>query len=241
VIFRLLLLALLVPAAKAADTSLLETAVQDWLGERDQWAFTQRAVEYDSNRPKERLERFDPSQAGDRRWTLLAIDGREPTEQERAAWAKKKFKKNRRRFDQPFGDYFDFNGAKVLEDTATFVRYEVPLRSDKSWLFPIDKLHVVVTVNKETRALERLTAHVREPFKVLLGIARILGGDVDLNFLTLDGDLPVAPETSQPTGSVRVTATRFGERVEFTWSDFRRVGNGAAEKVAAGQPRARGK
>jgi hypothetical protein len=214
--------------AAAGDTQYLQSAVEDWLGERDHWAFTQRAVEYDGDKPRERLERYDPSEEGDKRWTLLAIDGREPTDAERTAWAKKKFKKNRRRFEQPLGDYFDFAAAKRLEDTKEFVRYEVPLRTDKSWLFPIDKVRVRVTIDKQTHALERLTAHVSEPFKVFLGLARILGGDVDLNFLSIDSDLPVAPESSQPTGTVRVTATRFGERVEFTWSDFKRVGTGVA-------------
>jgi hypothetical protein len=213
---------------------LLERAVEDWLGERDHWAFTQRAVEYDNDGPRERLERFDPSKPGDQRWTLLAIDGQPPTDAQRAAWAKKKFKKNRRRFDQPLGDYFDFAGAKLLSETPELMRYEVPLRTDKSWLFPIDKVRVTVTVNKQTKALEHLSANVREPFKVLLGIARILGGDVDLSFLNLDADVAPAPESTQPTGTAKVTVTRFGERVEFTWSDFKRVSptaNAAEEKL----------
>lgn len=209
--------------AVRAETALLERAVEAWLGERDHWAFTQRAVEFDGERPRERVERYDPSQPGDRRWELLTIDGHRPSEAERAAWARKKFRKKHRRFDQPLGDYFDFSRARVLEETPQEVRYEVPLRSDKSWLFPIDKVRVAVTVNKETQALEHLSANVREPFKVLLGIARVLGGDVDLTFLNFDADAAPAPESTQPTGTARATVTRFGERVEFTWSDFKRV------------------
>jgi hypothetical protein len=216
-------------AARAEAPPLLQRAVEDWLGERDHWAFTQRAVEYDNDKPRERLERYDPSQTGDRRWTLLAIDGQPPTPEQHAAWAKKKFKKNRRRFDQPISEYFDFAKAKVLEDAANLVKYEVPLRTDKSWLFPIEKVYVTVTINKQTEALEHLTANVREPFKVLLGVARILGGDVDLNFLNFDSDVAPDPESTQPVGTARVTATRFGERVEFTWSDFKRV---PAEAIA---------
>lgn len=210
-------------AVAADNVPLLERAVEDWLGERDHWAFTQRAIEYDDDQPRERLERYDPSLSGESRWTLLAIDGKLPTEAQRAAWAKKKFKKNRRRFDQPLSDYFDFAAARVLHETPALVRYEVPLRTDKSWLFPIEKVRVTVTINKQTRALEHLTANVREPFKVLLGLARILGGDVDLNFLNLDADVAPAPESTQPTGTAKVTVTRFGERIDFTWSDFKRV------------------
>lgn len=209
---------------RAATTpSLLEQAVDDWLGERDHWAFTQRAVEFDDGKPRERLERYDPSKAGNERWTLLAIDGKEPTPEQRAAWAKKKFKKNKHRFDSPIGDYFDFHSAKIVKETPKIVRYAVPLRNDKRWLFDTDKVDVVVTINKETHALEHLTANVREPVKVLLGIAKITDGAVDLNFLPFEVDTPTGPESAQPTGSARVSVSKPGGRVEFTWRDFKRV------------------
>ena len=209
--------------AGEAGTSLLEQAVDDWLGERDHWAFTQRAVEYDGDKPRERLERYDPSQPGDARWTLLAIDGKMPTAEQRAAWAKKKFKKSHRRIDAPIGDFFDFKSAKVIAETPKLIHYEVPLRSDKNWLFQTDKVKVVVSVNKTTHALEHLTASVREPLKVLLGLAKVTDGKLDLSFLNLGDDASAGPESAQPTGSARATVSKFGERVEFTWSDFKRV------------------
>ena len=219
------LLSILSSFAFSADApaSLLERAVDNWLGERDHWAFTQRAVEYDGDKPRERLERYDPSRYGNDRWTLLAINGKPPTPEQQAAWAKKKFKKNRRRIDSPIGDFFDFRDAKVVSETPKLVRYEVPLRNDKNWLFQTDKVKVVVSVNKESRALEHLTAHVREPLKVLLGLAKITDGNVDLSFLTFDDDAEPGPESAQPTGTARVTVSKFGERAEFTWSDFKRV------------------
>lgn len=213
----------LADAMCAAEPALLEQAVDSWLGERDHWAFTQRAIEYEGKAAHERLERYDPSKPGDARWTLLAVDGKPPTAEQQAAWAKKKFKKNRRRFDAPIGDYFDFSRAKVIENGARAVRYEVPLRTDKSWLFPVDKVRVNVTVNKETRALEHLSADVREPFKVLLGLAKITGGGLDLAFMNSDEEGSADPESAQPKGTARVTVSKFGERAEFTWSDFKRV------------------
>lgn len=208
---------------RAADTAYLENAVEMWLGERDHWAFTQRAVEWERGERRERLERYDPSRPGDGRWTLLEINGGKPTAEQHAAWAKKKFKKNRRRFDSPIGDYFDFGSAKVLSETPRLIRFDVPLRRDKNWLFQTDKVDVVVTINKETRALEHLTAKVVEPLKVLLGLAKITDGKLDLSFLTSHDDATPGPESSQPTGTARVTVSKFGERAEFTWSDFKRV------------------
>jgi hypothetical protein len=210
-------------AALPAHASLLEQAVENWLGEREHWAFTQRAIEYDGDTPRERLERYDPSKPGDGRWTLLAINGKPPTPEQQAAWAKKKFKKNKRRFDSPIGDYFDLKDAKIVSQTPQLVRYHVPLRRDRSWLFQAEKVNVVVTVNKDTHALEHLTANVREPVKVLLGLAKITDGNIDLSFLHFEADATPGPESAQPTGSARVTVSKFGERAEFTWSDFKRV------------------
>lgn len=207
-------------AARGAPAHLLEDAVQNWLGERDHWAFTQRAVEYQNGKPRERLERYDPSQPGNRRWHLIALDGKPPTPEQRAAWEKRKFKKKPRRFDSPLGDYFDFERAKVVEESDEVVRFRVPLRSDKSWLFPVDKVDVMVTVNKASRGLDQLSAQVREPFKVLLGIARITGGSVDLDF---DDSGEAEPALAQPSGTAHVSVSRFGERVDFTWTDFKRV------------------
>lgn len=202
---------------------MLESAVERWLGERDHWAFTQKAVEYDDGKPRERLERYDPSRPGNARWTLLAIDGRAPTAEEHAAWARKKFRKDRRKFDTPLGDYFDFREARVAAETADNIEFEVPLRRDKNWLFQTDKVRVVVTINKETRALVHLRASVREPVKVLLGLARITAGRVDLSFLNFSDEAEPGPETTQPTGTARLSVSKLGERVEFTWSDFKRV------------------
>jgi hypothetical protein len=221
-VLSLALLAVGGRAAPAATPQLLEEAVQHWLGERDRWAFTQRAIEYEGDVSHERLERYDPSRPANQRWELIAIDGKPPTPEQREKWAEKKFKRHHRRVDTPIGDFFDFDEAKVVAETPKLVRYEVPLRKDKNWLFPVSKVGVRVTINKETRALEHLTAHVREPFKVLLGIARVTGGDLDLDFLHFDPE-DAQPSATKPTGSAHVTVSKMGERVDFTWSDFKRV------------------
>lgn len=220
--------------ARADSPLLLQNAVEKWLGEREHWAFTQRAVEYNRDGTTyERLERYDPSQPGNARWKLLAIDGKAPTAEQRAAWEKKKFKKNRRKFESPLGDYFDFERAKVVGEDRKSVRYTVPLRNDKSWLFPTDKVDVTVAVNKETAALEHLEAKVREPFRVLLGIARVTNGAIDLTF---DEATDAGPTSAQPKGAVRVSAFRFGERVDFEWTDFKRVTPADEDSVTATRP-----
>lgn len=209
-------------ASAATSPALLQGAVQNWIGERDHWAFTQRAIEYQENIPHERLERYDPSRPGDERWALLAVDGKPPTPQQWQKWAEKKFKRHHHKVEMPLGELFDFHEARIVAETPKLVRFDVPIRSDKNWLFPVSKVDVRVTINKDTRAVEHLTAHVREPFKVLLGLARVTGGDLDLNFLPIEDNDPI-PASAKPTGTAHVSVSRFGERIDFTWSDFKRV------------------
>lgn len=220
----LLTLCLLGPCSRGATAypQLLQDAVKSWLGERDHWAFTQRAVEYHDGVPHERVESYDPSRPPDIRWLLLSIDGRRPTPGQRQLWMQKKFRHSHHRIDAHLSDFFDFSGATVITDGPQLVQFEVPLRHDKNWLFPVDKVRVEVTVNKQTGALQHLSARVRAPFRVLLGFAHVWGGDADLDFLHFDGG-PAGPANTRPAGEARVSVTKLGERVDFTWTDFKRV------------------
>lgn len=226
-------------AETAASPQVLRQVVEQWLGERDQWAFTQRAIEFDNGTRLERLERFDPTRQGNARWELLAINGSTPTPQQRQKWAEKKFKRRPRKIDTPFGDYLDFRSARVLDETAGAVRFEVPLNREKNWLLPVDKVSVLLTLNKHTQALQHVEARVREPFKVLLGIARVNHGELAIGFVPANE--PAASPTSaprlQPEGIAHISVHKFGERVDFTWSDFRRVVPARQDDTRAAQSR----
>jgi hypothetical protein len=200
--------------------ALLQQAVDARLGAPDRWAFTQRTIEYGRGQPRERLERYDPSQPVDRRWTLLALDGRTPTAEERAGWAVWRARRLGPRLAPSPLDYLDLDRARRLGSDGPRDRWEVPLRSSHRWLFPVEKIRVLITVDREARSIERLTAEVREPFRVLLGLARITDGLLDLSFPADGGEGAVAG----PRGTIHVSLYRLGDRAEFTWSDFRPVG-----------------
>lgn len=221
-IFLLLGLAAARAAVAAEDLALLRRVAAAWLDERDRWAFTQLVREYDGKELKqERVERYDPSQGQLRRWQLISVNGKPPTHEQWEKWDKRKNKKNRR--PRPsIGDNFDFANSKVLEETAQFARYELPLRSNVEWLFPISKVELVVTINKtgEAPALEQVQARISEPFRVALGLARILDIDLDVQ---MEPPPAADPAEARPSGTAQATMTRFGDRVEYHWSDFVRV------------------
>jgi hypothetical protein len=223
---RLLLVFVSLFSIGAADagkeTALLRQVAKEWLDERDRWAFTQFVREYDGDRIKqERLERYDPSKGYARRWELLSVDGKPPTEKQWADWDRRKNKKPRR--SRPdIAERFDFANARVTEETAEVVRYLLPLRSGIEWLFPVSKVELLITINKTgaAPALEQVQARISEPMKVALGLARIL--DIDLDVQMEPPPMP-DPADAKPSGTAQAVMTKFGDRVEYFWSDFKRV------------------
>lgn len=223
--FFLLILWLLPWSFAAGETPvLLSQAVEKWMGERDNWAFTLRVKEYAGGRVKEeRSERYDPSVAGIDRWQLLEVDGKPPTEERRTEWQKRKTKK-RKAPGKPLDQYLEFENAKIVKETERTVSYHVPLRNNNSWLFPVDKVELKVTVNRTTLAIEDVVAGIEEPFKVALGLARVLDVDFDVQINAAEpGERPPDPSEAKPDGTAKVVVNKLGERIEYAWSDFKRV------------------
>lgn len=209
------------PAARAADDGgLLRQVASRWFDERGRWAFTQRVIEYDGKAVKqERLERYDPSRPWASRWHLLAIDGRKPTPAEWSDWIARKNRKHHKR-PNAVADYFDFAHARIVEETPQVVRYELPLRSNVEWLFPINKVELLVTIDRNPPALQEVHARISEPMRVALGLAHVLHIDLDFQM-----EAPAAPDPAdaRPSGSAHAVVTKMGDRVEYFWTDFTRV------------------
>ena len=220
------LLLALVPlsAVHAAPPALLSQAVDKWIGERNQWAFTQLVREFDGTQvAEERVERYDPSQPGEKIWQLLSINGQPPTAERREAWQKRKFRK-RLNAGKSLGGFFDFDHATVQAETATVVRYRLPLRNDHSWLFPLDRVNVVVTVNKATQAIDQIEAGIDEPFRVALGLGQVMDIDFDVQMHpSKQRDEVDNPRAAKPAGTATAVVNKLGERIEYAWSAFRRV------------------
>lgn len=209
--------------ARAVTPPLLHEAVEKWETGAEEWAFTQRVRTYDNDKVKlERLERYDPSRPDNRRWELLEIDGKPPTAEQREYWQDRKNRKAHKRSEKSLEDYFDFEHATVAGETKQTATFEVPLRKETTRLVELDKFEIQLTVNKSTKVIEHITAGLREPLKVALGLARITDVDLDVRFDPLVRDLD-ATKSPQPSGEVHVVMFKLGDRAEYAWTDFKRV------------------
>ena len=216
------LLVVATASARPEHTALLREVADNWLSERNRWAFTQVVREFDgSELRQERRERYDPSRGYKNRWQLISINGRPPTEKEASEWQERKNKKKRKQ-KPGLAENFDFDTAKVVKETPQSIVYELPLRSNVEWLFPISKVKFLVTINTAgpAPALEQVQAEIDEPFRVALGIARIL--DIDLD-VSMEPPPTADPAEAKPSGTAQAVVSKFGNRVEYYWSEFERV------------------
>jgi hypothetical protein len=212
------------PGGRAATPELLQTAADKWVGERDNWAFTLRVREFKDGKVKEeRQERYDPSRPGLGRWQLQRVNGQPPTDEKRAEWQKRKTKK-RKNPGKPLNEYLAIEQATVVKEDAKVVCYHVPLRNNHSWLFPVDKIDLRVTVDKQTLGVVDVEAGTDEPFRVALGFAQVLDVDFDMQMNPSEKTgQPAEPAGAKPDGTAKVVVNKLGERIEYAWSDFRRV------------------
>lgn len=222
----LLCLGALVSAELRAQTPpLLAKAVQRWAAGQGELAFTQetRFFQADGRVKEERIERYDPSLPDSRRWRLVEVDGQPATDAQREKWETKKNGRPRRRMDESPAKYLDLEHAVLIGEDARDARFRVVLRPEAQRLLEVDDIEVVLTVDKPSGSVAVIGAALREPMRVLLGLARITDLDVDVHVSPAAEGSPNSPEEVESGSTARVTISRLGRPVEFNWSDFRRV------------------
>lgn len=218
--FALLLACVL--SLRAETPPLLQAAVDNWVAGKQEVAFTQRTRTLaDAGAVKEeRVERYDPSQPDNRRWHLLEVDGKPPTEAQREAIEVPRNKKPRKHANKPPAEVLDFANATVREQTKDTVTYEVAMRSDAAWLVQTENIAVLITVGRQSRAVEHVAVSLRATVRVALGLAKITDVDFDLSF---DEPAKKGGSDDEAAGKASAAITKLGKRMEYAWSDFKRV------------------
>jgi hypothetical protein len=207
---------------------LLAKAFEQWTAGRDDLAFTQqtRFFDDDGKVKEERIERYDPSLPDSKRWRLIEIDGHPATDEQRTKWEAKKNGKPRKKVLKSPADYLDLEHATLLDETAKSARFEIGLRPDAARLLQVEKISVDVTVDKTSASIAHITAALRQPMRVLLGLARITDLDIDVRIV------PPKEGVVDSGSTASVTMSKLGSPMEYNWSDFKRVTSFGAPKAS---------
>jgi len=210
---------------RAETPPLLAKALEQWAAGREDLAFTQQTRFFsDDGRVKaERVERYDPSLPDSLRWRLVEVDGHPASNEQREKWETRKNGKPRKKVVKAPSEYLDLEHATLMDETAQHARFEVSLRPDEAHLLAVDKIAVVITVDKEGGGIAHIAATLRQPIHVLLGLARITDLDIDVHIEPAN-EVSAQQSGEVQTGSTaRVTMSKLGFPMEYNWSDFKRV------------------
>lgn len=230
------------PLTKAETPALLAEAINHWDAGQKDLAFTQHGSLLGEKDQVEKtwVERYDPSLPDNQRWRLLEVNGKPATDEERKKWESKKNNKPRKKALKPLSEYLDLPNAKKLDETDKATRFEVGLRPDAMRLASVEKLVLIMTIDKTQKDITHIAATLREPMKIALGLAKVT--DVDF-------DVRMEPDSEKKDGkttgdvkegsTAKVVMSKFGDPMEYRWSDFKRVdayGTKPGANAAAGAP-----
>jgi hypothetical protein len=229
--------ATLTASALAQTPPLLAEAFKQWSAGAGDVAFTQRTRAFldDGSIEEEHTERFDPSLPDRERWRLVEVDGKPATDEQRKKWEARKNAKPRKAVGKSLTDYLDIEHATLAKDTPATARFEVGVRPEAARLLAVEDIKVFVTIEKEHGGIAHISAALRKPIRVLLGLANITDFDLDVGIDPLPGDSDPTLKSGavNADSSARVKMFKLGFPVEYRWSDFKRVASHSeARKVS---------
>lgn len=210
---------------RAETPPLLVKALEQWAAGREDLSFTQqtRFFSDDGKVKAERVERYDPSLPDSLRWRLIEVDGRPATNEQREKWETRKNGKPRKKVIKSPAEYLDLNHAALVSETAQSALFEIGLRPDEAHLLSVEKVAVVIMVDKESGGIAHIAATLRQPISVLLGLARITDLDIDVHIEPANDDSTEQSGEVQDGSTARVAMSKLGFPMEYNWSDFKRV------------------
>jgi hypothetical protein len=223
-------------AATRAELELLNEALHLTAGDFNRWAYTEhRVMRDDKGRVKmDVLLRHDPSKPYAEQWVPLEIDGKEPSERDRAKYRRRGEKSapsekpaavtphpdNRRR--RALGELIDVMKSSVASESATHLVFEVPLLKVGNERFPPEKFLVLARVTKEGRRLENVSVRLRESFRSKL-VIKVKSGEASLDFAVVDPKFPPALVRIEGDAVASVLFFNIGGSMELRRTELKHV------------------
>lgn len=201
---------------------MLQAAVEHYAVDAERWAYTQTIVSKDRQGKVEEevVVRNDPSQPYDVQWTILTINGKEPTERQIDKYRRDHEK--RRKSRHSLGELLDLDKATVVNETASVITYEIPLVKSDNQRLPPEKFRVTARVNKEHQTLENVGVRLREAMRMAL-VLKLKSGEADMNFAVVDPQFAPPITDLRADGEGSVLFVKVGGNYSATRTDFKRV------------------
>jgi hypothetical protein len=221
--------------ATAEEIKLLDEALHKTAGDYYRWAYTEHRVMRDEKgRVKsDTLLRYDPSKPYPEQWTPLKIDGKEPSDREKAKYRRRGEKSaasgglesgpdpdNRQR--RSLGELIDVMKSFVMMETSTHLVFEVPLLKMGNERFPPEKFRVLARVKKDGRQLENVAVRLRDGFRAKV-VVKIKSGEGSLDFTVIDPKFPPTLTAINGGAEASVLFINVGGTMQLTRTELKHV------------------
>ena len=224
-------------AADPAEVTLLNDVLQKVANDYRRWAYTEhRIVRDEKGRVKSDVVlRYDPSKPYAEQWVPLKLEGKEPSDRDRAKYRRKGEREappdvarpgpprssdpTRR---QTLGEVLDVPRSTIASETATHLVFEIPLLKFGNERFPPEKFQVLARLKKDGRVLENIAVKLRESFRSKL-IVKVKSGEGSLDFAIADPKHPAALVGVAGDASASVLFVSIGGSVELKRTELKHV------------------
>lgn len=224
-------------AAQPDEIVLLSDVLHKVAADYRRWAFTEhRIVRDEKGRVKsDVILRCDPSKLYAEQWVPLKIEGKEPSDRDRAKYRRKGEREappdaarpgQSRSSDptrrQSLGEVLDVARSTIASETDTHLVFEIPLLKFGNERFPPEKFQVLVRLKKEGRLLENIAVRLRESFRSKL-VVKVKSGEGSLDFAPVDPKHPPAFVGVTGDASASVLFFSIGGSVELKRTELKHV------------------
>ncbi len=216
--------------ATPEEVSLLNTVLQKTAEDLPRWAYTEHRVIRDEKGKlkSEQIVRFDPSKPYAAQWTPLKIDGREPTDREKARFRRRgeesdpQNPKLSKRTRPALGEVLDVARASIGSVSATHWIFSIPLLKFGNERFPPEKFEVFARIRKEGLVLENISVLLRDSFRSKL-VVKVKSGDASIDFAVVDPKYPPTMVEVEGDASASVFFVSVGGSVDLKRTELKHV------------------
>jgi hypothetical protein len=212
-------------AAHAEAPSLVEQALQTMDAVTiDDWFFTLTTVSDGTTR----VLQHDPTRPEGQRWSLLSVDGREPTDEEREKVARERAHSEESDAEEEDGGevraMVDKESLALIEEAATYAVYRFrPIAENEDDAKLFEHVDATLRVSKAAPYVESLEMRSREPFSPGFGV-KVKEFAMAMTFAPVGPDEVVLPETVRIRMAGRAfLVKKIDETVVVTYGDYRRA------------------
>lgn len=151
------------------------------------------------------------------------IKGTCSTSAEADRWCRRRGGEVNQTDGRALADMLDLDRARVAQESATSVRFEVPLKKNTIARVSTENFIAFAEVDREDQSLVRFSVVLRQAIKLIGGVAEIQSAQGDVFFKTVTDTDGTRPERIIASGSGQALFRKVNRSAEIIYTDQRRV------------------